>query len=495
MLGLSLLLVATLSPSAPWARADTIEAAWVVEENARPGTRDWRIPSSAPTDIEGYADRVSAGVGERVRLFVDTTASSFHVEAYRLGWYGGDGGRRIWTSSVVPGVQQRPPRMNAKTRMVEARWIESLAFHVGEDWVQGTYLLKLVSSTGGQAYVPLVLRDVTSTARILVTLPVNTWQAYNDWGGASLYVGPSGSSSDRATVVSFDRPYHQTRGAGRMLSALPLIALIESQGLDITYWTDMDLHSRPALVRQHQSLLVLQHDEYWSTAMRSGVTKARAAGVNLAFLGGNAVYWHIRVEDSPLGDDRRIVCYKSKEADPLTGVDDDEVTVRWAEPPVSRPQSTLLGAMYGCSGVVDEDFVVADPDAWVFEGTGLRQGDVIPGVVNYEVDWIVQRKPTPGNIQILGHSPVRCGDGKSRFADMTYYTASSGAGVFYAANIGWLDGVRCGPPSPGELCDPRVQTITLNIIRAFATRPAGIDHPAQPNAADFGYTLKHPTSP
>jgi hypothetical protein len=91
-------------------------------------------------------------VGERVRLFVDTTASSFHVEAFRLGWYGGDGGRRIWTSGVVPGVRQRPPRMNAKTRMVEAGWNESLAFRVGEDRVQGTNLLKLVSSTGGQAY-------------------------------------------------------------------------------------------------------------------------------------------------------------------------------------------------------------------------------------------------------------------------------------------------------------------------------------------------------
>ena len=183
----------------------------------------------------------------------------------------------------------------------------------------------------------------------------------------------------RAAVVSFDRPYYQTRGAGRMVSDLPMISLVESQGLDVTYWTDIDLHARPELLMHHQTLVTTSHDEYWSTAMRRGVTNARGRGVNLAFFGANDVYWHIRVEDSPRGEDRRIVCYKSRSQDPLNGVDDAKVTVRWRQKPVSKPESSLLGSMFGCSGVENEAFVVGDADAWVFLGTSLQNGDAIPG--------------------------------------------------------------------------------------------------------------------
>ena len=381
-------------------------ANWIVEENAKPGTSAWRIPNGVPHDIQGYADRTSALPDQRVRLYVDTSASSFRVQLFRLGWYEGDGGRRVWTSREIEGSDQPAPVILSETNTVEAQWSRSLSFRIRDGWPEGSYLAKLVDSNGGQSYVPLVIRNDASRSALVVQHQVTTWEAYNRWGGASLYLGSDGTFKTRSRVVSFDRPYAAT-GAGGMLKALPFIALIEKAGMDVTYWTDVDLHERPGLLQNHASLVSLNHDEYWSTRMREGAEDAREAGVNLAFFGANAIYRHIRFESSRLGSNRHIVCYKVRSEDPLNGVNNSEVTVNWRNPPLNRPESALLGAMYQCYGV-HADLVVVNADVWVWAGTGLRDGDAIPGLVDGEYDRIWQDAPTPANVQILAHSPLTC---------------------------------------------------------------------------------------
>ena len=475
---------------APVANAAT--AQWVLDENARPGTHAWKIPPSAPDDIQGYADKVSVNLQGPMTVYVDTTAATFHVVAFRLGYYGGLGARRVWTSKEVPGTVQPAPTTDPDTFMVEAPWSPSLSFHVGDRWVQGSYLLKLVASTGGQSYIPLVVRDDASTAALVVQHQVFTWQAYNEWGGRSLYHGPTGFDS-RSRVVSFDRPYSDN-GAGGMLKVLPMIALMERDGMDITYSTDQDLHLNPASLQQHHALVTLNHDEYWSSAMRDGLIAARAAGVNFISLGANAIYRHVRVEDSPLGSARRVVCYKIASEDPLRGVDDKEVTVNWRSTPVPRPESVILGAMYDCHGVSHADMVVPDADAWVFAGSGLVDGASIPGAVDGEIDRVFLNAPTPASIQVLAHSPVRC-RGAASVSDVTYYTASSGAGVIDIASLGWFETLRCGPPVAGPYCSDASVTITRNVLTEAAGGPLGLTHPAEPNAGSFGYALSHPTHP
>jgi N,N-dimethylformamidase beta subunit-like protein len=484
-------LLATLAAvSAPVAHAAT--AQWVIDENAKPGTRAWRIPASAPHDIQGYANKISVDEHGRVTLYVDTTAATFHVAAFRLGSYGGLGGRRIWTSREIAGIRQPAPTVDPDTYMVEAPWAPSFSFHVGDRWVQGSYLLKLVASTGGQSYIPFVVRDDASTAALLVQHQVFTWQAYNAWGGRSLYHGPTGFAS-RSRVVSFDRPYDGD-GAGGMLRALPMLALMEGDGMDVTYGTDRDTHLRPSLLTQHRALVTLNHDEYWSSAMRDGVEAARAAGVNFISLGANAIYRHVRVEDSPLGKARRVVCYKIASEDPLLGIDDKEVTTNWRSTPVPRPESALLGAMYHCHGVKHADMVVPDADVWVFAGAGLTDGAHIPGAVDGEIDRVFPNAPTPASIQVLAHSPVTCG-GASSVSDMTYYTASSGAGVVDVGSLGWFEMLRCGPPVSGRYCSAAGVAITRNLLRESAAGPLGLAHPARANAGTFGYSLTHPTHP
>ena len=212
-----------------------------------------------------------------------------------------------------------------------------------KDWPPGCYLLKLVGSGGEEQFVPLTVRDDASTASYVIQNSVTTWQAYNLWGDYSLYYGrTSAGGSDfanRARIVSFDRPYPQTWASGAadfVGNELPLLMHLESLGLDLTYWTDVDLHARPELLMNHKCLFSLGHDEYWSQPMRQGAAQANAAGVNLAFLGANACYRQIRMEPSTNGPNRLQVCYKDAAEDPISaraaGVDHGQL-----EPGAGRP--------------------------------------------------------------------------------------------------------------------------------------------------------------
>jgi hypothetical protein len=479
--------VASAPATTPPARPKPARS-WVTVENHRPGSGGWRITHAGPADaIQGWADHMSAVPGERVRLYVSTTARRFQVRAYRMGWYGGRGGRLVWRSAPLPGRRQPPPVRTPGTNMVETHWRASLTLTVGPAWPPGVYLLKLVAASG-QRYVPLTVRDDTSRAALVVQDAVTTWQAYNRWGGRSLYLGPDGSLATRSRVVSFDRPYAAEQGAGDLLgNELPLVRLVESLGLDVTYWTDVDLHRHPERLLAHRGLVSLGHDEYWSTRMRRGAEAARAHGVNLAFLGANAVYRHIRLRPSPTGPDRQEVNYKpwSVGDDPAWKTDPSEVTTDWRRPPLNDPESRLLGAQYECNPT-DAAGVVARPSAWLLARTGVRAGSRLPGLVGDEYDRVQPTAPRPPRVEVLLHSPVRCRGASS--ADTTYYTARSRAGVFDAGTGSWVCQLaRACPEGRRSPVTARVvRAITVKLLWTFAGGPAGVHHPSRSNLARLG---------
>jgi hypothetical protein len=155
-----------------------VTAGWVKAENAKPGDRGWNLENTsnqAPGAIEGYADRVSAVSGDTVTMFVSTVAPSFHVEAYRMGWYGGDGGRLIWRSAELTGTKQAAPTLSPGVNMIEAHWTPSLTVTLTPGWPPGDYLFKLVGSGNQQSRVPLTLRDDSSTAAYVIQNSVTTW--------------------------------------------------------------------------------------------------------------------------------------------------------------------------------------------------------------------------------------------------------------------------------------------------------------------------------
>jgi hypothetical protein len=453
-----------------------VYGAWVEQENSLAGTADWNIANLGEAHgVEGYFDTVSASVDDIVRLYVSTTAPTYHIEAYRMGWYQGLGGRLVWRSPELPGRAQPAATIDPKTNMVEAPWQNPYPIGIGTEFVPGCYLFKLVGSNTAARFVPLTIREDANDSAYLVMNAVTTWQAYNGWGGHSLYLGTGRggpSFANRSRVVSFDRPY-EDNGAPEFLGVeLPVVRLVERLGLDVTYTTNVDVHRTPQLLTHHKALVSLGHDEYYSKSMRDGVEAARDHGVNLAFLGANAVFRQIRFETSALGPDRHEVCYKSAAEDPMSRTVPELTTVNWRDAPVRRPENRLLGGQYECNPV-SADMVITRPDHWVFAGTGLQHGDRLPGVVGGEYDRYLPGTGVPDNVEVLTHSPVTC-QGRSSYADTTYYTAPSLAGVFDTGTQAWIPHLE----GPNQL--HHVVAITTNLLTAFGRGPVGLVAPSTP---------------
>ncbi|MBS2962196.1 hypothetical protein KGA66_04010 [Actinocrinis puniceicyclus] len=463
----------------------------VAAENAKPGTTAWNIPAGAvgpQNAIQGYTDQASVTPGQSFKLFVSTTAPAFTATAYRIGYYRGTNGRQIWQSSSTPGKLQTAQSITPSTHTVECEWSPSLTVSTAS-WPPGDYLIKLVASNGhGQRYVPLTVRSTDTAGKIVLVAGITTWQAYNAWGGYSLYHGLTGSG-DRARAVSFDRPYldpDEEAGDGLFFPFdQGLVTFAEEHDLPVAYATDLELETDPALFAHAAAIVTDGHDEYYSAAMRQTLTAARGAGTNLAFLGANAIFRHVRWGSTRVGADRLIICYKDAASDPMFSTDKTQTTQDWRDGPDPRPENVLTGAYYQCNPV-DAPYVVYDPANWIFAGTGVSKGTRFPGLVGPEYDRVVDIPTTPHPIEVLSHSPLTC-DGHSGYQESAYYTTSSGAGVFDAGTMRWVCalGNRCASHL-NEAGRAFVRTATLNLLTAYAQGPAGKIHAAHDNTAADG---------
>ncbi|MFI1766690.1 N,N-dimethylformamidase beta subunit family domain-containing protein [Streptomyces sp. NPDC020800] len=465
-------------------------------ERDAPGTADWRVRSAGPPEaVAAYTDRVSVTPGQECGLHVSTTASSFRVSAFRVGWYGGKQARRIWTSPRIPGRTQPSPRLLSATRTVRADWPATLTLDT-TGWPEGAYLLRLESDTGHQRYVPLIVRSVEGTGRTVLLHAPATWQAYNRWGGYSLYSGASGAYADRSLAVSFDRPYDGTGAEKFLVYERSLVVLAERLGIPLAYTTGVDVHRDPSVLYGARTVVCLGHDEYWTPQQREYVTRARDAGTNLAFLGANTCYRRVRLEDEQGAGDRTVVCYKtSYRSDPYYSSAPELVTTDYRSPPAADPESSLTGVLYE-GYPVDAPYVVHAADHWLYEGTGVRRGDSFAHLVGVEYDRVTPAFPTPGQLEITAHSPVAAG-GRPSHSDSAYYTAPGGAAVFATGTMRWVEALVAGT---GELggdhgMDDRTRTFvtrtTENLLRTFALGPGARHRPApRTNVAEmYGGTV------
>jgi hypothetical protein len=356
------------------------------------------------------------------------------------------------------------------------------------------YMFRLRATDGGATFVPLTVLD-DRKADVLVVSAITTWNAYNTYGGASLYEGDGG----RSKVVTFDRPYHES-GSGHFFGGeYELVQLVESMGLDVAYTTNIDLHARPEQIEAggYKVVISLAHDEYWSVPIRRSLESARDRGVNLVFLGANAGFRRIRLEPSDHGDHRLEVNYRVAREDPLFGTGDQElVTAEWRVPPAAAPEASLIGNYYE-SNPVKADMVVVAPDSWIFAGTGLVAGDRFGQLVQNEYDRVTPEVTgTPANIEVLCHSPLTC-RGRPSFADVTYYTVPSGAGVFATGTLWWERqlGPLCRDDGNSHSDECRIRRITANVLEAFVAGPAGAAHPSRSNLAELGITPGYVVNP
>jgi hypothetical protein len=447
-------------------------------------TEDWHTSSPVGTHIEGYADRTSVLPGGQLQLRVKATSSSFTVTAFRIGDYGGSPAGIAWRGGPFPAVPQPEPTELPETRTVVTSW-QPTATVTAAGWPPGAYLLRLQGADRAQGYVPLTVRSASAAGKVVLLQAVTAWQAYNDYGGLSLYHGRDQRPASRSYAVSFDRPYAQQEGAGDFLgNERPLIVFAEKLKLPLAYATDIDLHEDPHLLDGAAGVVSPGHDEYYSTPMRDALQRARDAGSDLLILGANAIYRHIRLSDSALGPHRLQTDYKDPALDPVTRTDPKESTAQWRNPPVSRPESDLIGAFYQCNPG-KADLVVAPKLSWLTEGTGLRPGQRLGSIVGPEYDRVDLSVPTPHPLQVIFHSPVTCTPGSGSrpdASDATYYTVPSGAGVFASGTSKWvcaLDDTACGEGWGDQATYEVVREVTRRLLQATADGRMGQLHPAE----------------
>lgn len=453
------------------------------------GSDDWRMTRFARDgQLEGYTTRASAPPGVPIELKVSTSQRAYRVSAYRIGAYEGGTGHLVHRSELVDGERQAGAVLRpVETRTVVAPWHVSLTVPT-EQWEPGFYVLRLASTSGWEYQVPYIVSSPSAAGTVALVTPVTTWQAYNLWGGYSLYDGPAGDR--RSWAVSFDRPYHGVGGMNDFHTAVvPIVVQAEATGVPLSYFANLDLHDRPDLLAGARGYVSMGHDEYWTPSMRTTVETARDAGTNLAFLGANTAYWRIRLSDRATGPLRLETGYRhDAEVDPMRETDPAEATGRFRDAPAADPESELAGVLYECYPV-DADYVIATPHWWGFAGTGVRTGTAVTGLVGGEADRVYPDRTMPRPLQVLSHTAYSCrGDATS--SQSVYYTVPSGAGVFTAGTLRWGCALvdLCDRPLGPETRD-FARWVTENVLRAFARGPVGLRHPAQDNVADFDLPL------
>ena len=384
----------------------------IARENALPGTGAWQIGNpSRSGEINAYSSRESYPAGADVSISVSANpAGQFTWRVFRMGGYGGTGGRLYGEGGPVFAPTQASPSFDPTTGLVRAGWPATFSFSTrnsdGSPWLTGVYVVLLTKSDGAQTqtYAIFVLRDDTRHAEVALHLPTSTWHAYNDFGGESLYTTTHGLSGGHARKVSLDRPITLGFGSGKFIfEEHEGVIWLEDAGYDVEYFTTSDVSGAVNRLGGHRIYITLAHDEYATMATMDRLQAALAGGTSLAFLTGNTYAWQIRYEDN----DRTIVGYKELAAqDPVQG---PTTTTHFRDPMVNRPENGLIGLMSDGSdnaALAPADWVVTNANHWVYAGTGLSNGSTIPGIIYYEWDGLVNNGATPPGTTVLSSSVV-----------------------------------------------------------------------------------------
>jgi len=429
----------------------------------------------AGTKVWAYASRHSAKRGEVFDLMLASGPSNAtvegHVEFFRIGHRLEDGKKPIWTSRQI-GVATQPVSRTAAA--IGAAWPPALSDIPTGEWPPGYYSADFIHAKTEERdlrIAQIAICNPDRSGRLLCKLSTNTYQAYNAWGGFSLY--PSEDEARRGTIISFDRPTPPSYFEYEIFLARFLEALGEKHGFTVDYATDFDVHADASLLSGYQLVISGSHDEYWSKEMFDAFeNRIFGAGRNVIFFGANAAYCQVRFADVDRPPDgeflgRQLVCYK-RLSDPITrrksNIDSKLLPTTYFRQNARRPESMLMGVAYQ-NWFAPEDsrrysYYVASTDAPFFAGLDYKVGDELAEVVGYEWDnrdpegdgrrlWDPGRSaiaPAPQEaIEVLFQGNPLDVEGKPGRAEAVYFTSPAGAKVFAAGSVRWAWGL--GKPS------------------------------------------------
>ena len=436
--------------------------------------------------IDGYCFPRSAEPGESLPLHVSTDAPAFNVEIAR----GGAERDVVWRAESVRGQAHPTPDDAAANG---CGWPAALEIPIGEDWRSGFYAVTLTAGDE-RADAFLVVRPGVAAPRapMILVLATTTWNAYNDWGGPSLYTGGTQVSFERPLARGFlDKPEPMRRkmqpdpdreaqwyieraeplglsvwsgGAGWATWERDFVRWAETSGYELDVATSEDLEQHPEVLDGHRLSLSVGHDEYWSRGMRETLDAFTDAGGNAAILSGNTCFWQVRFDEGV----RSMTCFKYRaDEDPVVGTPEEHlVTGPWSDRRIAWPETRTIGLTFTHGGYSryglgvpagSGAYTVWRPEHWAFEGTDLRYGDELgrtDAIVAYEVDGVELTTgpdglplPTgadgaPDGLDILATAPARLWsqhEQPSRYAHEPGELENTAMAVF---GPGWRDQVH-----------------------------------------------------
>lgn len=490
-------------------------------ENTKPGNppSEWDVTGGGSSNIEGFATDISVDQGQTVQFKVDTNSSNYRIDIYRLGYYGGMGARRVATVEPSASLPQNQPAClnDTATGLIDCgNWSVSASWAVPSDAVSGVYLGKLVreDGTSGSNHIPFIVRDDDGHSDLLFQTSDTTWQAYNQYGGNSLYTGnPAG----RAYKVSYNRPF-TTRSTGAedwvFNAEYPMIRFLERNGYDVSYFTGVDTARRGAELLEHKVFMSVGHDEYWAGVQRANVEAARAAGVNLAFFSGNEIFWKTRWESSISASGtpfRTLVTYKETHANQKIDPS-PEWTGSWRDPRFSppadggRPENGLSGTIFMVNDPATFSIQVPAEDGRMRFWRNTNIATLAPGQVatledgtlGYEWDEDLDNGFRPAGLIRLSTStfdvPSKLQDYGSSYGPgtathhLTLYRAASGALVFGAGTVQWSWGLDGNHDRGTTTPDARMQQATINLLADMGSQPGTLQSGLVPATASTDAT-------
>jgi N,N-dimethylformamidase beta subunit-like protein/uncharacterized protein DUF4082/Big-like domain-containing protein/Calx-beta domain-containing protein/purple acid phosphatase-like protein len=497
-------------------------------ENLLPGNpaSEWDVSGAGDPAIQGFATEISVNRGQTVSFKIRATSNAYRLDIYRMGYYGGLGARKIATVTPSVSLPQAQPACltNTSTGLIDCgNWAVSAQWTVPSTATSGIYFAHVIDvNSGGASHIVFIVRNDASTSDLLFQTSDTTWQAYNEYGGNSLYVGGPGNDPGRAYMVSYNRPFG-TRGTTPenwvFNAEYPMVRWLEANGYDVSYIAGIDpdrFGTGPFLNAQnqkrHQVYLSVGHDEYWSGAQRATVEAARNAGMHLAFFSGNEVFWKTRWENSMApgaAPYRTLVSYKETHANAKIDPAGANVwTGTWGDPRFSppadggRPQNALTGTIFTvncCSGAITVPSADGKMRFWRNTSVAAQApGGVatLPdGTLGYEWDSDLDNGFRPAGLfrlsdTSLGTSGVLFDYGSTygpAIAEhaLTLYKHQSGALVFGAGTVQWSWGLDSSHDRGSNPPSLDMQQATVNL---FA------DMGVQPLTAQFGLITQSPST-
>lgn len=426
-----------------------------------------RFADDVACQIKGFTPQDAVAPGETVDFRVTVNPPrDFTIDVYRVGDFGGRGARLLARSPRLPGLCQPAPLIAGRTVSCHHWWL-SWRLRIPAHWRPGAHVAVLTTADGAyQSLVPFTVRD-DRPADLLLVLPDVSWQADNAFPGdgrrgASLRHawdddGRLLGEADAAVTLCFDRPYTGSGLPPDAARAYDVIRWAERCGYDLAYATARDLHAGRVEAGRYRALVFPGRDAYWSVPMRRAVERARDGGTSLVFLAAAALTWRVTLGALPSGDPDRVLTCRRRKGPGRPAL--------WREH--GAPEQLVLGIQHGGPVPSPAPLVVRNAGHWLWEATGAREGDELPGLVAGEADRYFPRTPLPPHDSrvLLAHSPYRDAAGTRRYQETSLYQAPSGAWVFAAGTLAWTAALA----RPGHV-HPVVRRATANLFDRICKR-------------------------